>query len=57
VGDSTTVGPFPEDRRLYLFVNDATCYLCLWPWLGGAWRYYGNNSGTARVDVTPLGFE
>ncbi len=53
VGDSTQVGPFAEDRRLYLYANDATCYYCFWPFFGGPWRYYENNSGSAWVIVTP----
>ena len=54
VGDSTQVGPFAEDRRLYLFANDATCYYCFSPFFGGPWRYYENNGGSAWIIVAPV---
>ncbi len=39
--------PLDRDTRLYLFVNDVTCYLCP----QGRWFFYENNHGTATITI------
>ena len=49
VGRETVIQP-KESGRLFLYVNDATCYFCLDPWF----FYTDNNHGTALVTVTHI---
>jgi uncharacterized protein (DUF2235 family) len=41
------IGPMERSGELFVFVNDAVSYLTP----GGAWTFYGNNHGRARISI------
>ena len=51
IGQGCVSGELSDDTRLFVFVNDRTCYWCAW---GGAWSYYADNKGTALITIEPV---